>query len=185
MSTGMLIVLIAVVVVAVIAGWILMQKKRTQELRGKFGPEYDHLVRENGNARRAEDILEDRQKRVNRLPIRRLSEDEREHFAAEWRRVQERFVDNPKSAVAEADALVSRALKTRGYPIGSFEQRAADVSVEHPRVVEHYRIAHEIAVRGGTTQSTTEELRLAMQHYRHLFEHVLEAHVMPHEEIYR
>lgn len=142
-------------------------------------------TKERGNTRRAEAILEDRQKRVGKFNIRRLSREERNRFAGDWRVVQELFVDDPRAAVSKADALVNEALRGRGYPMGDFEQRAAGISVEHPRVVDNYRAAHDIAERDQRNQATTEELRRAMQHYRNLFEDVLETHVTHYEEVHK
>jgi hypothetical protein len=136
------------------------------------------LAEEGGDARRAQALLEQRWKRVNRLQIRSLSREECNRFANDWRIVQEHFVDDPSGAVAQADRLVTEALRLRGYPMGNFEQMAADISVEHPDVVSEYRDAHDIAVRSERSQANTEDLRRAMQHYRNLFEHVLETHVV-------
>jgi hypothetical protein len=186
MNTGTVIILIIAIAAIAIAFWMYFEREKTRKLRGKFGPEYDRLVdQERGNTRRAEAILEDRQKRVSKFDIRRLSQQERDRFAADWRRVQEQFVDDPKGAVSNADTLVDQALRARGYPMGDFEQRAADISVEHPQVVDNYRAAHDIAIRDQRGQATTEELRRAMQHYRNLFEDVLETHVMHNEEVHR
>jgi hypothetical protein len=132
-------------------------------------------VREHGAGRKAEAKLEDREKRVAKLTIRDLDPMEQERFSKQWGSIQSRFVDSPKGAVAEADDLVSSLMKARGYPVSDFEQRAADISVDHPRVVENYRSAHEIALRVGKDTATTEELRTAMIHYRSLFEELVQA----------
>ena len=128
--------------------------------------------------RKAEAKLEDREKRVETLNIRDLDPMEHERFAKRWESVQSRFVDSPKGAVAEADDLVSLLMKTRGYPVSDFDQRAADISVAHPRVVENYRSAHEIALRVGKDEATTEDLRTAMIHYRSLFEELVQVPTM-------
>lgn len=186
MNTATVIVVIIAIVAIAVALWMYFEKEKTRKLRGRFGPEYDRLVDEqHGNARRAEAILLDRQKRVSKFHIRTLSREERDRFAAEWRRVQEHFVDDPRMAVGQADSLVNQALKARGYPMGDFEQQAADISVEHPQVVDNYRAAHLIAVKDQRGEATTEELRRAMQHYRNLFEHVLDTHVTEYEEVHR
>jgi hypothetical protein len=130
-------------------------------------------VRESG-PQRAEAALLDREKRVKEFPIRELSADERERFVSEWRIVQSRFVDDPRGAVAEADLLVDRLMQARGYPTTNFEQRAADISVTHPRVVDNYRAAHQIAVRHREGQASTEDLRNAIIYYRSLFDDLLE-----------
>ncbi len=120
----------------------------------------------------------DREKRVERLNIRDLDSLEHERYSKQWQAVQSRFVDSPKGAVAEADDLVSSVMKARGYPVSDFDQRAADISVDHPRVVEDYRSAHQIALRVGKDQATTEELRTAMIHYRSLFEELVQVPVI-------
>jgi hypothetical protein len=132
-------------------------------------------VQAHGAGRKAEVKLEDREKRVAKLTIRDLDPTEQERFSKRWESVQSRFVDSPKGAVAEADDLVSSLMKTRGYPVSDFDQRAADISVDHPRVVENYRSAHEIALRAGKDGATTEELRTAMIHYRSLFDELMQA----------
>jgi hypothetical protein len=172
-----LIALAAVVVLIIAAlAWLYVRKRRstTAGLRQKFGPEYERAVREHGSERKAEAKLEDREKRVEKLNIRDLDPIEHERFSKRWESVQSRFVDSPKGAVAEADDLVSSLMKTRGYPVSDFDQRAADISVDHPRVVENYRSAHEIALRVGKNGATTEDLRMAMIHYRSLFEELVQ-----------
>jgi hypothetical protein len=175
-----LIVVAAVVILIMAVLALLYVRKRrskstTADLRKKFGPEYDRAVREHGAGRKAEAKLEDREKRVAKLTIRDLDPMEQERFSKQWGSIQSRFVDSPKGAVAEADDLVSSLMKARGYPVSDFEQRAADISVDHPRVVENYRSAHEIALRVGKDTATTEELRTAMIHYRSLFEELVQA----------
>jgi hypothetical protein len=167
----------AVVLIIAILVWLYVQKRRhaTAGLREKFGSEYDRAVREHGSERKAQAKLEDREKRVEKLSIRDLDPLERERFSKQWDSVQSRFVDSPKGAVTEADDLVSSLMKARGYPISDFDQRAADISVDHPRVVENYRSAHEIALRVGKNAATTEDLRTAMIHYRSLFDELVQA----------
>ena len=161
-----------IVVIAAVLVWLYVRNRRrtTAGLRQKFGSEYDRVVLAHGSERKAESKLEDREKRVEKLKIRDLEPTERERYSKNWEAVQSRFVDSPKGAVAEADDLVSSVMKTRGYPVSDFDQRAADISVDHPRVVENYRSAHEIALRLGKDQASTEDLRTAMIHYRSLFE---------------
>jgi len=168
-------VAVAILVIAVLA-WLYARKRRstTANLRKKFGPEYDRAVLVHGAGRKAESKLEDREKRVEKLNLRDLDPLEHERFSKQWASVQSRFVDSPKGAVAEADDLVSSLMKARGYPVSDFEQRAADISVDHPRVVENYRSAHEIALRVGKDAATTEDLRTAMIHYRSLFEELVQ-----------
>jgi len=169
-------VAVAILVIAVLA-WLYARKRRstTANLRKKFGPEYDRAVLLHGAGRKAESKLEDREKRVEKLNLRDLDPLEHERFSKQWASVQSRFVDSPKGTVAEADDLVSSLMKARGYPVSDFEQRAADISVDHPRVVENYRSAHEVALRVGKDAATTEDLRTAMIHYRSLFEELVQA----------
>ncbi|HEY5960885.1 MAG TPA: hypothetical protein VIV60_30225 [Polyangiaceae bacterium] len=165
----------AVLVVAALV-WLYARRRRTTtaELRQRFGPEYEHAVREHGSEHRAEVQLADREKRVDKFKIRDLDPAERERFSGQWQALQSRFVDDPKAAVTDADALVSSLMQTRGYPVADFNQRAADVSVDHPRVVANYRSAHEIAERLAKGEANTEELRTAMMHYRSLFEDLVQ-----------
>ncbi|MGC1449816.1 MAG: hypothetical protein WA830_07250 [Candidatus Sulfotelmatobacter sp.] len=172
-----LIVLAAVIVVILAVGaWSFVRSRRgkTAGLRHKFGPEYDRAVLTHGSERKAEAKLADREKRIQKLNIRDLDSMEHERYSKQWQSVQSRFVDSPKGAVAEADDLVSSVMKTRGYPVSDFDQRAADISVDHPRVVENYRSAHQIALRVGKDAATTEDLRTAMIHYRSLFEELVQ-----------
>jgi len=161
---------VVILVIAVLA-WLFVQKRRntTAGLRQKFGPEYERAVQQQGSERKAEARLAGRQQRVEKLNIRDLDPMERERFSKQWESIQSRFVDSPRGAVAQADDLVSSLMKTRGYPVSDFDQRADDISVDHPRVVENYRSAHEIALRVGQSGASTEDLRTAMIHYRSLF----------------
>jgi hypothetical protein len=166
----------AVLVIIVVAIGLYVRKRRntTANLRQKFGPEYECAVLAHGSERKAKAKLADRQDRVEKLNLRELDPLERERFSKQWVSIQSRFVDSPKGAVAEADDLVSSLMKARGYPVSDFDQRAADISVDHPRVVENYRSAHEIALRVGKDAATTENLRTAMIHYRSLFEELVQ-----------
>src|SRR5271166_3091474 len=173
-----LIALVALVILIIAAvAWMYVRKRRgtTAALREKFGPEYDRAVLTHGS--KAEARLTDREKRIEKLNIRDLDAMEHERYSKQWQAVQSRFVDSPKGAVVEADDLVSSVMKVRGYPVADFDQRAADISVDHPRVVENYRSAHEIALRAGKEGATTEELRTAMIHYRSLFEELVQVPV--------
>jgi hypothetical protein len=178
MTTSTVIILALAIVVIALVAVMLFERQKTQKLKTKFGPEYDRLVDKEGSPRRAEAVLDARQKRVAKFQIRHLSKEECSRFTEKWRVVQERFVDDPRQSVAEADQLINEALRARGFPMGDFEQQAADISVEHPQVVEDYRAAHEVAVRDGQGQANTEDLRLAMRHYRDLFEHVLDTRLV-------
>jgi hypothetical protein len=167
--TVLLAVIVAVMVAAVI-GFVLVRKRRSQQLRERFGPEYDLVLKKEGAVRRAEGVLEIRAKRHEKFSLRPLNEATRVDFAERWRIVQSQFVDEPKAAVARADRLVNELMQARGYPMADFEQRAADLSVDHPVVVQNYRAAHDIALRHSRGQASTEDLRKAMVHYRSLFE---------------
>jgi hypothetical protein len=167
------ILLIAIVVVVLAAVWLVMRAKRRRALRQRFGPEYDHVARLHGE-QRAATILAQRERRVEKLPLRALSAAEREHFITEWRVIQARFVDEPAAAVSDADVLVGQLMEARGYPLGSFEQRAADISVDHALVVDNYRAGHEIALRHRKGQASTEDLRKSVIYYRSLFDDLLD-----------
>jgi hypothetical protein len=161
----------AVVLAAIIIGAILLgQRRRSEHLRSHFGPEYDRALEESGDRRKAEAELADREKRVEKLTIRPLAPAAREEFSGRWRDVQARFVEDPPRALAYADALLAEVMRARGYPVSDFEQRAGDISVDHPHVVEHYRAGHEIAVLQERGDASTEQLRQAMIHYRALFD---------------
>ncbi len=167
------IVVIVVLLLLVAAFSARQRQQRSERLRQQFGPEYERTVRDVGNRGRAEQALEARQQRVSQLDIRPLDERQRATFADRWRAIQARFVDEPVGAVADADALVGEAMQARGYPVADFEQRAADVSVDHPNVVQHYRAAHDVARRQLDGRATTEELRRAMVDYRALFDEIV------------
>jgi len=168
----------AIVVIAVVAAlWLVMSRRRSQQLRERFGAEYDRTVKTEQNIRRAEASLTARAKRVEALHIRPLAQDDAVRFDANWRAVQARFVDDPKGAVTEADRLVGEVMGVRGYPLGDFEQRVADISVDHPDVVTNYRAAREIALLHTRGQASTEDLRQAMVHYRALFTDLLQTDV--------
>jgi hypothetical protein len=166
-----IVAVVAFVVIAIIV-WEV-NRHRTRRLRAQFGPEYDRTVAEVGRRSKAEAHLAERSERVHKLDIRALSPDERTRFVDEWGRVQAHFVDAPAGAVAEADQLLGDVMATCGYPVGNFQQRAADISVDHPVVTQNYRTAHEIALRQASGQATTEELRRAMIHYRALFDELV------------
>src|SRR6185436_17018207 len=162
------------VIVAAIAAWLALRKRRTENLRTQFGgAEYDRTLKEEGSRRHAEAGLKERNERVESLAIRPLASGDRVRFVESWSRIQARFVDGPGGAVTEADQLLGDVMSTRGYPVSDFEQRAADISVDHPMVLQNYRTAHEIAVRQAQGKATTEDLRQAMIHYRTLFEELV------------
>ena len=176
LSTIQIAAIIAIIVMlaAGIAVALFVRKRRTQKLRTQFGgAEYTRAVKEGGNRRKAEAALDDRAERVERFNIRPLAPGDRARFIESWARVQARFVDGPGGAVTDADQLLGDVMSTRGYPVSEFEQRAADLSVDHPRVLENYRAAHETALRQSRGQASTEDLRQAMIHYRTLFEELV------------
>ena len=167
---------IVLVVVAIVVGDYLRRRKaKTAAFRNRFGSEYDRAVLEHGSSHKAEAKLADRESRVHALKIRELGATERERFVAEWQIVQSRFLDHPEAAVTEADDLIAALLEARGYPKDSFNQRAADVSVLYPGVMENYRAAHAIAVRPFRGEASTEELRTAMIQYRAIFDQIVQA----------
>jgi hypothetical protein len=169
-----LVVVLAVAAVA-LAAWFSSQRKRqSQRLQQRFGPEYDRAVAELGGRAKAESALKEREKRVEGLEIVALTPAEAARFTQAWAAVQGRFVDNPKAAVVQADQLVRELMLKRGYPTGDFERRAADISVDHPALVETYRAAQAIAARNERGEADTEALRKAVVHYRALFDELLE-----------
>jgi hypothetical protein len=172
-STLIVVIVVAVIVVAVIA-FMLFRVRESQRLRARFGPEYQRTVEETGSTLRAEQRLSNLEKRVERFHIQPLSAAARTEYVESWRIKQAKFVDDPQHAVADADQLIRDVMNRRGYPVADFEHQAADLSVYHPLVVEHYRAAHDIAVRHARGQASTEDLRQAMIHYRKLFAELVE-----------
>lgn len=168
-------ILIAVAVVAVVAVVIVLRERRTSSLRERFGPEYERTMQQQSGRRAAERDLRNRQKQRARLEIRPLPEPARAQYAAEWRAVQERFVEQPSSAVLAADALVRRVMSDEGYPVENFNAQSDLVSVDHPRVVENYRLAHDVYERTQAQQASTEDMRRALLSYRSLFDELLAA----------
>jgi hypothetical protein len=164
--------IVAVIAVIVVVALVAMQRRKAA-LRQRFGAEYDRTVKERGSERNAIAALQEREKRVENFHIRKLDPAEREKYAERWRIVQSSFVDDPRGSVIDADDTVASLMGVLGYPMADFEQRAADLSVDHPHVVENYRAAHEIAVRHRQGRASTEDLRQAMIYYRSLFEDLL------------
>jgi hypothetical protein len=165
---------VALVVVAAVLGFLFRRRQRRRALRERFGPEYDRVLQQEGDVRRAEGVLEWRTKRREQFTIRALRPPDRENFVARWRGVQSVFVDDPKRAITEADRLLDEVMHARGYPTVDFEQQAADLSVDHPVLVQNYRLAHEITLRHGQGRAGTEDLRKALIHYRSLFDELLQ-----------
>lgn len=164
---------IIVVAIIVIVATLASRNAKSRRLQQRFGPEYDRTVRSAGDRTAAERELAAREDRVKRMHIEELPAGARDRYTEEWRTVQTRFVDQPQEALKQADALVENVMRDRGYPMNDFEQRAADISPDHPQVVENYRAAHGIAQRSETGEATTEDLRQAMVHYRTLFNDLL------------
>jgi hypothetical protein len=164
-------VIVAIVVLVVIAAFYFWSRsRRTAQLKSRFGPEYERTVHEVGDEGKAASVLAERQKRVSSYIIKPLAPDLHDHFVGTWQTVQAQFVDDPKYAVTRADDLLGEVMSARGYPVRDFDQRAEDLSVDHPRVVQNYRSAHDIAVRHSRGEASTEDLRTAMIHYRELFD---------------
>ena len=179
MDTWVIVVLAVAALVIVGLAVLLVQQRKSAQLAQRFGPEYERVVSTRESKRAAEAELERREQRVEALQIRPLEGPEQQRFATAWRQVQARFVDDPAGAVGQADELVGQVMQARGYPVGDFEQRAADLSVDHPVVIDNYRAAHAIALRNRSGGANTEDLRQAMVHYRALFEELLETPVVP------
>ena len=167
-------VVFVVVLASASTTWLIRRRNRTQKLRREFGPEYDRTLASTDSRRDAEAELQAREERRQQLEIRPLSEGSRERYVETWRSVQAQFVDDPRQAVAGADSLIQSVMAERGYPVDDFEQRAADVSVDHPHVVENYRRGHALAKASAGGRDSTEDLRQAMKHYRALFDELVE-----------
>jgi len=176
MELWMIVLIVVVVLAAIGVGlYAWSRNRRTQELSGRFGPEYQRTVEETGDRTAAENELQARQQRVEQMEIRPLSAEQRDRYAQEWRTVQARFVDDPSGAISLADRLVEEVMRKRGFDTDAdFDQRVADVSVKHAHVVDEYRQAHDIAERHAAGGVETEELRQAMVHYRAVFDDLLE-----------
>jgi cytoskeletal protein RodZ len=175
MDTGLLVaILIVVAVLVVVLAFFAARQQRSRKLRAQFGPEYDRTVAEAGDRRQAETRLQERTERRQRLEIVALDPADRDRYVEAWRQTQARFVDEPAEATREADRLITDVMRKRGYPIDDFEQRAADISVDHPQVVDDYRAAQAIAAANERSEASTEDLRQALVHYRSLFEELLE-----------
>jgi hypothetical protein len=166
---------VLVVVAIVVGDYLRRRKAKTAAFRKRFGSEYDRAVQEHGTLSKAETNLADRESRVHALNIRELGAPARERFTNQWQTVQSRFLDHPEAAVTEADDLIAALLESLGYPKDSFDQRAADVSVTYPRVMENYRAAHAIAVLPYRAEDSTEKLRTALIQFRAIFDELLQA----------
>jgi hypothetical protein len=171
---GWILIAAAAVVIVALVVWATMKQRRTKQLQGDFGPEYDRTIESADSKKEAEAELAARQARREQLEIRPLSSAARERYTAQWQTVQAQFVDSPAAAVTSADQLIESVMAERGYPVDDFESRAADISVDHPQVVENYRQGHRLAEKNADGKGSTEELRQAMRHYRALFVELVE-----------
>jgi len=175
MDTRAIIVLVIVIAaIAIAAAFIIWRRRRSEHLRSHFGPEYDRTLKMQGNHTKAEAVLLEREQRVKKFSLRPLPPADRERYASEWATVQRTFVDDPSTAVTQADRLVSTVMAARGYPMTDAEQRTADLSVTYPNLVQNYRSARELTQRHAAGQSSTEDLRKAMVYFRSLFDELLE-----------
>jgi hypothetical protein len=174
MDTGLLVAIIVIVVILVVVAVLVAQRRRSQGLQDRFGPEYERTVAREGDRRTAESRLTEREKRRRELDIVELDSAARTRYLEAWRVTQGKFVDDPAAATGEADTLVATVMRERGYPVDDFDQRAADISVDHPKVAEDYRAAHAISQANEQGLATTDDLRQAFVHYRSLFVELLE-----------
>jgi hypothetical protein len=172
---GWILIVIAAALVIGGAVWLVTSRKRTAHLQEQFGPEYNRVTSTAESKREAEAELARREERREKIDVRPLPEDARARYAEEWKVVQAEFVDEPSRAVARADSLLQQVMNERGYPVEKIDQRAADLSVDHPKVVENYREGHRLATKNQGNGSDTEDLRQAMRHYRALFEELVES----------
>jgi hypothetical protein len=166
--------LLIVLVLLAIATFMHFRRHQSHVLEKRFGPEYGRTVDTLGSRPKAEAELKARQKRVDKLQLVPLTAADAQRFREQWKTLQLRFVDDPQGALANADQLVGELMQRRGYPMADFDLSAADISVDHPQVVGHYRAAHEIALQNQRGESDTEEIRQAVVHYRALFADLLE-----------
>ena len=175
-QTMMAVVIVVAVVTVLAAVWLMLRRRRTTALRQRFGSEYDRVLQSRGTMTEAERELQDRQRRVEAFSLRPLSHEDAEAFTASWRTVQAKFVDDPRSAVIDADRLIEDVMRARGYPVEDANRRLDDLSVEHAHVIDHYRAGREIVQRHEQNAASTEDLRQAMVHYRALFDELVAAH---------
>jgi FtsZ-interacting cell division protein ZipA len=174
MDAGLLVAILIVLALLVVLALFASRRRRSRKLREQFGPEYDRTVAEAGDRKEAESRLQERTARRQGLDVVPLDPADRDRYVEAWRQTQARFVDEPAEATREADRLITAVMRQRGYPIDDFEQRAADISVDHPQVVDDYRAAQAIASANERSEASTEDLRQALVHYRSLFEELLE-----------
>jgi hypothetical protein len=168
-----IVIAVAAVVIVAIAAMLIVDRRRQQHLRERFGPEYDRAVERADSRRQANRELADREKRHDALQLRPLTPGKRDRYAQEWTALQSRFVDRPQAVVAEADELLAQLMADRGYPADRFETQADAISVDHPDLVENYRVAHSVQERTAGGEASTEDLRRAVVSYRNLFDELL------------
>lgn len=168
-----ILIVVAALVIGGLVVWGMTRSRRSRTLQDRFGPEYDREVAASGSRGRAEDELERREDRADTLRLRTLDANERQRYTQRWKDVQARFVDSPAAATADAEALLNEVMESRGYPAGDFDQRASDLSVHYPAMVQHYRGAHDLGERAARGEADTEALRQALVHYRALFQELL------------
>lgn len=186
MNTGLVILIVVVVVALVLLGVFMARRRRSEGLRERFGPEYERTVARAGDRRAAESDLAEREHRRKELAIVPLEPAVRSRYQQEWRATQARFVDDPPGATREADVLVARVMQERGYPVDAdFDRQAADVSVDHPQLVENYRAAHAVYRADQQGLASTDDLRQAFVHYRSLFSELLDIDRDDREEAHR
>jgi len=179
MQAGWALGLVVVLALVALAAYFFYRRRQSSRLAQRFGDEYELAIREHGSRTKAEADLRQREARVGQLRIVPLAPGEGARFSSEWNRLQAEFVDDPSGAVKQADQLVRDLMLKRGYPMGDFEHRAADISVDHPAVVRNYRAAQAIHARTLSGEVETEELRKAVVHYRALFDELLEVSTEP------
>lgn len=171
-QTWAIVILVLVALIAI--GFLLTRQRNSRRLAARFGPEYRRVVAARGDRAKAEAELKARERRVERFKIEPLAPEEAARFGDRWRELQTHFVDDPRAVVAEADVLVRELMAKRGYPMADFERQAADISVDHPALVENYRAAHAVGVLNERGEASTEQLRKALVYYRDLFAELLE-----------
>jgi hypothetical protein len=174
MDAGLLVAILVVIVLLALLAFFAGRQRRSRRLQETFGPEYERTVEETGDRRAAETELRERTERRAQFDVVPLEPEARTRYIEAWRHTQAQFVDEPAEATREADRLITSVMRDRGYPVDDFEQRAADISVDHPQVVDDYRAAHAIAAANERSEASTEDLRQALVHYRSLFEELLE-----------
>lgn len=166
-------IIAALIIISIVIIMISTNMSRRRRLQARFGPEYDRVVGERQSRRTAEAELAARERRIRKLRLRDLAGEARKKYGAAWAEVQERFVDDPSGAIADAQALVETVMRERGYPVSEYHQTVADLSVAHARTLDDFRAAHQVSVRAATGNVATEELRVALLHYRELFNELL------------